>query len=165
MGAILKKISFRRIDVSSPEPLRRFEDPACFVFASLEEVLDAYGVSRIDTRIDFEKNLVLAAHRGLCNTGGYGIAVSAVELSGVGRSGSEVDVRLNLKDPEPGAIVLMILTYPSVHVLIPRKAVVAVAGDSPAATLPEGSYPKRVAFNFSDPSGLIRCRVVRELGQ
>ena len=171
------EVPFRQIEISSPEPLRQFDAPACFVFASLKELLNAYGVSRVGTRIDFERYLVLTAHRGLCRTGGYGIAVSAIERSALQlpgleqpsgeRPGSEVNVRLNLRDPEPGAMAIMILTYPSVHVLIPREAVVStpsvIPADTPVAN--SGEAPsRRVAFNFSDESGRIQRRVVRELG-
>ena len=166
------KIPFRSVEISSPETLRRFDAPACFVFASPEKLRDAYGVSRVEPEIDFGQYLVLAVHRGLCRTGGYGVSVTSVE-----RSGSEVDVRLSLKDPEPGAMVIMILTYPSVHVLVPRKSLAGGEAGNPATeagaragTAVEAgseagtaSAAESFVFSFSDPTGRIRSRVVGKL--
>lgn len=72
--------------------------------------------------IDFEKNVVLIAHMGQKNTGGYAIGIGSITAE------KEDVLRVKLKEtkPEKGSNVTMALTYPFFIAVIPKAETIII---------------------------------------
>lgn len=89
--------------------------PRFWVFASAAGLAAAFGSGQPE--IDFERYLVLVAHRGFCPSSGYDIGLEAAE-----QEGDTVTVRVRLTDPPAGAITLTVITYPRTASLLDKAA-------------------------------------------
>ena len=89
--------------------------PAYHVLTSEKDVGRIYGKLVTKPRVRFESSLLIAAHRGLCPTGGYGIVIESLRLAG-----HELLVNMRTIDPAPEDFVTLIPTYPSDSVALWR---------------------------------------------
>ncbi len=98
---------FTRIELVTPEPIKECDAPRYLVLTRREELLAAYQVSDYEPPVDFERCFLVAAHRGFCPSGGYGVRIRGLE-----QRGDQVVVRLAHRNPRPGEFVTMVVTYP-----------------------------------------------------
>ncbi len=71
--------------------------------------------------VDFSKSVVAGVFLGLRSTGGHGVTISSVD-----RQGKGVVVRWREQKPDPGAMVIQMLTFPFVLVRIDDAGASAV---------------------------------------
>lgn len=81
---------------------------------NLDEVL----INKLKT-VDFNSKIILSLHLGTHNTGGFGIAVSNVQING-----TTSYVTVNKTTPKPGEPVTMALTNPYCIVVIDKNETV-----------------------------------------
>ena len=93
--------------------------------------------------VDWEREVVIVALMGGKRTGGYQITITGVEVRG-----AEVIVRVEERVPQPGEMVIQVLTSPYHAVTVPRDA------------LPSGAFTVR----FVSPSGVWVAKV-SDLGE
>ncbi|MCL4426103.1 MAG: protease complex subunit PrcB family protein [Firmicutes bacterium] len=127
-------IHMQRVTLHDVPP---FDLPAYLVFTSSREMAAVYGRD-VGSKLDLEENILVAAHRGLCRTGGYTIRIESVQAAE-----REVIVRLSLTDPRPGDFVTMVMTYPRDMVLI-QKSTLPSRGD--------------LIFKFVGPGGIVMAQ-------
>lgn len=109
-------IDFRPVDLHLGPVPRQPRDPTLFVFTDADQVLAAYGVGGFQPVPRFPAEILVVVHRGLCRTGGY-----RVEVKGIQQSGTEVAVRVELRDPAGEEFVTLALTYPLAAAVIERQ--------------------------------------------
>ena len=108
-------MKFRRMNIRTNDYPRVFSKPTFHVIQNEAEFLATYGITSYSPRVDFDRYVVIAVHRGLCRTGGYGIRIEEVR-----RIGRTVLVKFHLRDPAPDEFVSLVMTYPSDMVYISR---------------------------------------------
>lgn len=92
-------------------------------------VVDYYAQLKQDNRIpqfaleklkdvDFDNKVALFAYLGTAPSGGYGIGIETVTMSG-----NNITVQVRTKSPKPSDMVTMMVAYPSDFVLIDRNTV------------------------------------------
>ncbi|NPV71903.1 MAG: protease complex subunit PrcB family protein [Firmicutes bacterium] len=134
-------MKFQRLDVQAGEFPRVFAAPAFHIIQSHAEMLAIYGDEYLAEGIDFRRMFVVGVHRGLCRSGGFSVGIGKIE-----RKGNQVVVNLAIRDPAPGDLVTLVMTYPSDVVAVWR----------------EGLHPgERVEFVFRDQAGneVHRCAI------
>lgn len=109
-------LRFRRVDVIIRNPAV-LKDQAYHVFISLEQMKRVYGESPVGFPVSFSREIVIAVHRGLCPTGGYGIHIESIDLTG-----SNLIVRLIHTDPRMHYVTLM-PTYPKDLIAVSRSCI------------------------------------------
>lgn len=95
----------------------RCEGPEYRVIVTGDEFASAFGEACEPLPVDFGRYVLVTASRGLCRSGGYRIRITSVE-----QCGGQVRVTLEFRDPAPGEIVTLALTYPQDAVVIAREA-------------------------------------------
>ena len=114
------EVPWRPVSLRFEEPVQEVDEMEFWVIDSPQQLERTFGARPLSPGIDFGRELLVVAHRGFCPTGGYGIRVTSVTVAG-----SEVRVAMQLQDPPPGAMVIMIITYPRAELVIARKALPA----------------------------------------
>lgn len=109
--------SLMRWDISGFRRLGEPETPGYHVIASPEEFDATYAPFEGAgcSRPDLSAYVLVGVHRGLCPTGGYWVRI--VELK---HCGSEVVVKVDIRNPRPGELVTLAMTYPADAVLVPK---------------------------------------------
>lgn len=115
----MARIRFSSFSFRSPDVRLLASQPAFYVIGSEAELLDTYGFTRYEPPLDFDRYFLVTVHRGRCPTGGYALAVEEVS-----QDGHEVMVRVRLRDPGPGQMVTLVMTYPQAMVLLRRSDLV-----------------------------------------
>ena len=98
------------------------EGPALFVAGKASEINSFTGMlndSELVRRIgdsDFEKNWIVAVFRGMVGTGGHGIRVAEIE-----KENETLKVTVDLSDPEPGHLVIQVISYPYHIITVPKE--------------------------------------------
>lgn len=133
------KIPFAEVNLRLESGRTDFEEPRCFVFGSEDAVKRVYGASSVRPMLDFGQSMVIAVHRGVQRSGGYGLEVEAVEAEG-----DQITVHVRRVNPAPGAFVTMALTYPRKLIRVERAD---LGGDGPWT------------FHFADEKGHIFATV------
>lgn len=110
------KTPFTELTLRAQPSLPNFEEPRCFVFGSDDAVRRVYGVDSFQPRVDFAAAVLVAVHRGMARTGGYGIHVEAIEVND-----QRVTLRIRRTDPPAGAFVTAVLTYPLTFIRLERS--------------------------------------------
>lgn len=104
---------------SDEGPMPADSPPECMVITDAESYQRLQSLASITEpvpAVDFETNIVIAAMQGPKNTGGY--AISVMHIS---QEGPEVRVEVDTVEPEPGAIVVQMLTSPY-HLVTANRA-------------------------------------------
>lgn len=109
------KIPFDALTLRVQPALPNFEEPRCFVFGSEDAVRLTYNATGFQPALDFDRQLLIAVHRGMARSGGYGIRIENVEADG-----QVVHVHMRRIDPPPGSFVTMAITYPVTMVRVER---------------------------------------------
>lgn len=82
-----------------------------------DERIPEFALKRVKD-IDYTKNVVLFAYLGTAPSGGYGIGIEKVTMTG-----NQVTVKVRTRNPAPGEMVTMAITHPADYVLLDRKVV------------------------------------------
>ncbi|MGI8542524.1 MAG: protease complex subunit PrcB family protein [Aridibacter sp.] len=104
-------------------------------FETLSKLFDDFELKE---KIDFEKNIVVAAFAGMLTTGGYSVEIN--------ETGGKISIKLN--SPPKGGMVTQVLTQPFSVVLIPLNK-------DESLNLAVSDYWKDKSQNYSIKSGSI----------
>lgn len=99
---------------------RQEEGPECMVIGDEEELyrlLSLAGLQLPEPDVDFDRHLVLAAMLGVRNSAGYSISIKSV-----GQQSYEVQVEVEVSEPEEGAFTAQVLTSPYHLAMVERDA-------------------------------------------
>ncbi len=115
---------FRRVQLTSREPLRFHSLPKYLVFTSAEELGEAYGVSAssAEAGVDWDREFLVVAQREECPTGGYSITIEGLNRP----APDELRVTVSRSDPGPADFVTMVITYPRDVVAVSRRGLEGV---------------------------------------
>lgn len=114
--------TFRRIELTSPEPLEFSRDPTYLVLTSQRDLKDALGVTSLPVPVEWSREFVVVAQRGECPTGGYTVAIDGLSL----RTPGQLTVTVSQTDPSPSDFVTMVITYPRAAAAVSRAGLEGV---------------------------------------